>query len=151
MAKKQNSDQLIVDTIKLVSEKKAAIAAAERPVFRTNMSFSFVEGQMQNALNLHVQTDVRVFIGIAAFLIRCRASYDEASALLRLDDPPQFSWFGFSIDDWISDIKTRINKIQIVNERKKLEQLEERLNRIVSPELRARLELESITKELNVN
>lgn len=42
----------------------------------------------------------------------------------------------------------RIMKIQIASEKEKLESLETRLNKIISPEKRAELELEAIEAEL---
>ena len=57
-------------------------------------------------------------------------------------------WNGFSVNDWIDDIKTRINKVQIASKKVKLEHLESRLNAIISPELRAEMELEAISAEL---
>ena len=48
----------------------------------------------------------------------------------------------------LGSIKSRINKIQIGVKKKKLETLEARLNAIVSPELRRKLELDAIAAEL---
>ncbi len=48
----------------------------------------------------------------------------------------------------MEDIKTRINKIQIVSKRKKLEELEARLNSIISPSLKAEMEVDAIAAEL---
>lgn len=41
-----------------------------------------------------------------------------------------------------------MDKIQIQDKRKKLEKLESRLEKIITPELRAKMELEAITAEL---
>jgi hypothetical protein len=40
------------------------------------------------------------------------------------------------------------NKVQIASKREKLSKLEERLKKIISPELQAELELEAIESEL---
>lgn len=55
---------------------------------------------------------------------------------------------GYAIDDWIADIKTRLNKIQIKSKKDALAALEARLDKIISPELRAEMELAAIEAEL---
>ena len=60
----------------------------------------------------------------------------------------QFKWLGFTFDQWKADIKTRIDKIQISKKKKELEELEVRLDKLISPELKQQMELEEITKLL---
>jgi hypothetical protein len=88
-------------------------------------------------------------INIAAFLQSRSDSYERAAKDLGVESPPPFQWCGFSLADWLEDLKSRIGKIQIGAKKKKLETLEARLNAIVSPELRRKLELESIMAELD--
>ena len=57
---------------------------------------------------------------------------------------------GFSWEKWKSDIAHKINKLQISKKKQELEKLEERLNKLVSPELRAQLELQEIERELGL-
>jgi len=47
----------------------------------------------------------------------------------------------------VADVKTRIGKVSIDKKKRQLEALETRLEKIVSPELRAEMELQAI-KEL---
>lgn len=145
MAKK--TDQKTLDLIQEVARRKQEIAKAERPNWITNCSFSFEEGSSKT-VNLHVCQDVRQMITIAAFLRESEISYNAAAQELGVDAPP-FTWSGFSVSDWLSDIRTRINRIQIDSKKKKLAALEERLNKIISPELRAEMELEAIAAELS--
>jgi hypothetical protein len=147
MAKK--TDQKTLDLITEVNRQKAEITKIEKPNWRTNCSFSYIEGRKGDAVNLHVESDVRSLICIAAFLQEKEASYQAAALTLGVESPPHFSWDGFNVADWLEDIKMRINKIQIASKKKKLETLEARLNAIISPELRASLELEAIASELN--
>lgn len=142
------TDKKTLELIAQVKAKKAAIAKAEKPSYNTNLSFSYVEGNRSGATNLNVETDVRKLISIAAFLTERSAAYLVAAKLLGVDKPPEFTWDGFTVEDWIADLKMKITKIQIVAEKKKLEALEERLNKIISPEKRAELELEAIANEL---
>lgn len=140
------TDDRTLNLIKEVAKQKEEISKAERPNWITNCSFKFIEGGQ--AINLHVESDLRVLISICADLQGREEAYEKAVELLGLSDAPPYVIGGFSTDAWIADIKSRINKIQIATKRKKLEALEARLNSIISPELRAEIELEAITAAL---
>jgi hypothetical protein len=146
MAKKM--DEKTLSLIKEVNKRKAEIASLERPNWKTNCSFSYIEDKIVYPINIHVESSVMKLVSIAGFLMERENSYKEAAEKFLGLEAPEFLWMGFSVEDWISDIKTRIDKIQIADKRKKLDTLESRLNQIVSPELRAKLELEAIEAEL---
>jgi hypothetical protein len=145
--KKTDTDQATQTLIAEVKTRKAEIARSERPNYKTNCAFSYDEGKA-GATNLQVEASVGKLIQIAAFLIQREDAYNTAASRLAVDNPPKFEWGGYSTADWFSDIRTRIGKIQIADKRKKLEILETRLNAIISPELRAKMELEAIASEL---
>lgn len=147
MAKK--TDQKTLDLIKEVAKQKAEISKAERPNWKTNCAFTYIEGNLNGATNLHVQSNVKELISIAGFLLEKAEAYGKAASALGLNSPPSFTWSGFSVDDWLEDIRTRINKLQIASKKEKLEKLEFRLNAIISPELRAEMELAAIQSDLS--
>ncbi len=142
------TDQKTLELIALVSRQKAEIALAEKPQYRTNCSFTYIEGNMNSATNIRVESDVKNLVLMVAFLQEKETGYQRAISTLGVDEAPAFSWNGFSVTDWVTDIRTRINNIQIGTKKKKLEALEARLNNIVSPQLRAELELKAIENEL---
>jgi hypothetical protein len=146
MAKK--TDQKTLALIEEVKNRKEEISKLSRPNWKTNCSFTYDENKMNDCINLHVESNVRKLISYAAFLRLKESSYFAAIAELKLSDYPEFTWCGFSVPDWMEDIKTRINQVQINSKEKSLEVLEARLNTIVSPELKAQMELEAIEKEL---
>lgn len=142
------TDKKTLDLIKEVTRQKAEIASIERPTWQTNCSFPTAEGKMNDAINIHVERSVKTIISLAALLMEKEVSYDKAAAALGIENPPAFIWNGFSTKDWLADFKLRINQLQIATKKAKLEALENRLNAIISPELRAQMELEAIQKEL---
>lgn len=142
-------DEKTMELIRQVSAKKSAIAKAEKSSYRTNMSFAYGFSDNEKLINLQACNDNNVLLKIAGFLISASDNFYKAQAKLFVEGG-EFSHQGFSLDDWLHDIKTRIGKIQIAGERKKLEALEARLNAIVSPELRAQMEIEAIQKELGL-
>lgn len=141
------TDKKTLGLIAEIKKQKEEIGKADRPSWRTNCAFAYVEGSSATQ-NIQVLSSVRDLICIVACLLDKRASYDHAAKLLGVENPPTFTWCGFTVEDWVEDLKLRINKIQIASKRKKLETLEARLNAVISPELRAELELEAITSEL---
>ena len=130
------TDQKTLALIKEVKARKAEIAKLEgRAVWLTNCSFSYVDGNLSNPINLKVEANVKNLIAIASFLRDKEKSYEETAAMLDVDNPPKFTWNNSPVADWIEDIKTRINRLQIDSKKKKLELLETRLNAVISPEL----------------
>lgn len=146
MAKK--TDLRVLQLIREVKQRNQEIARLDKPNWLTNCSFSYVEGSNQT-INLHVEQDVRRLVDIAGFLLVRGDAYNRAATELGLASFPPFTWNGFPVAEWLEDIKTRIGKLQISVKRKSLEDAERRLNAIMSPDLRAELELEAITKDLN--
>jgi len=146
-AAKGTTDETTLQLIAEVARQKKEISKAERSVFATNCSFSYTE-RGSDATNLQVESDVRKLICIAAFLAEKEKTYDTAAKALGVTEPPEFTWQGFTVGDWLEDIKVRITRIQITAKKKKLATLETRLNAIISPELRAKMELEAIANEL---
>ena len=143
---KNNTDALTLELIKQVAKQKEEISKAERPTWVTNCSFSHTE-RPSDSINIHVESNIKNLVCIAAFLTEKQNSYRAAAELLGVEAPP-FTWGGHSVIEWCEDLKLRINKIQIASKKKKLEALESRLNAIISPELRAKMELEAIANEL---
>ena len=141
MAKK---DQTTLSLIKEVQRQKQEIAKAEKPSWNTNMSFSFSE--RTGTVNLHTVATPTELASIATFLLNQSRSHEEACSLIGVAVP--FKWQGFTLGEWIEDIKTRASKIQITEKKNKLEALEKRLNAIISPELKAEMELQAIAEEL---
>lgn len=142
-------DALVMKLMAEVKTRKAEIAKVERPDYQTNMSFSFTEtGNRNGDINLNVESDLKRLISIVAFLVNAKQEYDSAVQLLGIEDATKFTWNGYTPDQWIGDVKQRINKIQINAKRAKLDNLEKKLDVLVSPEQRRKLELELIAKEL---
>lgn len=142
----KNIDQQVLELIKSVEKQKFEIQALEKPSYKTHCSWSYTE-QSNTVLNLHT-LQLKEVLNIASFLITKQKDYSNACKFHNVENPPCFTWCGFSFEDWQHDIGIRIQKIQIQSKKNKLETLENRLNNIVSPELKRKLELESILSEI---
>ena len=82
-----------------------------------------------------------------AFVIDRKEKSESSAKELGVDY--KFSWLGFTTDEWKNDFVTRVNQISIQEKRKELAEIESRLNAIISPDLRAQMELEAISKLLD--
>jgi hypothetical protein len=146
------TDKQVQDLVKLVKTKKAEISKAEKPDWKTNCTFGYVPDSPQR-INIQTVSDVNTLVSILAFLLVQQESYDKAHDILHgvvsINSPSKFKWQGFTVEEWQSDLQTRLNKIQITKKKNELDELETRLNKLVSPELRTQLELEEITNILS--
>lgn len=134
-------DKKVLDLIEIIKSKKKEIKKLENYKWKTNCVV------FNN--NLKTIDSVKTLIGIYADILAKYNSYNEASALLNVSKAPEFTFENFCISDWCDDISMRIQKIEIQTKFKKLEELEARLDKIISPELKAELELNKILEDLN--
>lgn len=144
---KKNSDKEIQELTRIVNSEKEAIAKAEKPNWKTNCSFRYSK-ESSASINLQACGSIDDLVNILAFLYEKHDSHKKASIYLGLDT--EFKWFGFTLEEWAYDIKTRVDKINITLKKDKLEILESRLNKLMSPELKVELELEEIKKSLGL-
>ena len=140
------NDKVVQELFAKVQEKKKEITKAEKPNWNTNCSFGFVKESSQRC-NIQTISDIDDLIEIFAFLVDKSAAFDKACSLLEVKDRT-FKWLGFTLEEWQTDIRTRITRIQITKKKQELESLEKRLDSLVSPELRAELELKAISEAL---
>ena len=141
----KTKDEIVDELFLVIQEKKAEIKEAEKPDWKTNCSFKFSEDTKSK--NIRTVSNVVDLVNIASFLIGKETDYTKANKILETDI--EFLWFGETFSDWISDLKTRINQIQITERKIELNNLEARLDKLVSKEKREQMELEEIEKLLN--
>ncbi len=143
-----NTDTTTLVLIEEIKKRKSEIAKIGRTNNKTDVLFSYTNGDTSRVVNLNVESNVQNLVLMAAHVINQKELYEKTAADLGVESPPVFKWNRFSIEDWVDDIKNRIAKIQVSTKQKTLEKLEVRLNSIISPELRAKIELQDILKEL---
>ena len=142
------TDQMVLELLKKVEEKKKQIGSAERPSWITNCSFGY-NPENNTRINIQVVRELEVLVDIHAFLANRYGAYlGSLKALGLTEKEAPFKWQGFSPDQWIADIQTRINGLRIKAKKDELAKLEERVNALVSPEQRRAIELEKLVKEI---
>lgn len=141
------SDEQAKKLFEIVAKKKKEIQEVESPKWRTNCVFNWTRDTgSTNKTTINVENSVEKLVDVYEFVATKEKSWGWAAKELGVTG--KFNWGGYSAADWQHDIQLRINKIQITQKRKELETLESRLNAVLSPELKAELELEAIAKEL---
>ena len=143
MENKKTTDELVKELFDSVQEKKLAIEKAERPCWKTSGVFGFSSNSAHDRVTIATVTDVRKIVEMYAFLVDRKEKSEKAADDLGVKY--SFTWLGFDIDEWKSDFLTRVNMITIQEKRKELAEIEARLNAIISPELKAKMELEVLT------
>lgn len=139
-------DKLILQLTQTVKERKAEIQKVERADWKTNCAFSYNQDGSVAPINLQVISDPRKLVELLAFLLNQEYYFNTAAIHLLVSET--FKWKGYTLREWESDIKTRLLKIQIKKKKEELEELEQRLSKLVSVDLREQLELEEIQKLL---
>lgn len=147
MATKQTTDEKVKTLFETVQEKKLAIEKAERPCWLTAGNFGYSANSAHDRINIQTLTDVRKIVEMFAFIIDRKEKSESAAKELGVNYT--FTWLGFSVDEWKNDFQTRVNQISIQEKRRELAEIESRLNAIISPELKAQMELEAISKLLD--
>jgi hypothetical protein len=147
--KPKTTDEKVKELFDLVQSKKLAIEKAERPCWKTSGNFGYSSNSAHDRTTIATVADVRKIVEMYAFIMDRKDKSESAAKDLGVEY--NFTWLGFSIDEWKEDFQTRVNQISVQEKRKELAELESRLNAIISPELKAQMELESIAELLDRN
>jgi len=140
-------DAKVKKLIEEVKTRRASVDKTEKSTWITNCSFRYFENSTEGSFNLQTVTDEVVLTKALAFLIDREGAFEEARK--RLDTKASFVWFGYSVADWESDFKTRLAKVRLNNEKKKLAALEKQLKNLMSDDLKTDIQLAEIEEMLN--
>lgn len=125
-----------------VKQKREEVEAAEaRPTWRTNCAFRFEADQNSKVYNLQT-ADKDTLLLIAGTLIQKEDAYIKGAEALEVKST--FKWLGYSVEDWMTDLKLRMNKLELSTKKAELARLEKKLNLILPESLRVQIELDEI-------
>ena len=137
----KTTDVKIRQLLEKVNQKKQEIKDAERPTWKTNCNFVW-QGERFN-----VQTaDEEQLVAAFGYLLVTASAHELAAEQLSVCI--KYRHAGFSLEQWKHDFLVRLSQVKINDKKRELETMEKRLAAIVSPELRAQMELEDIEKSL---
>ena len=143
----ENADTITLELIKEVQKRRQEIAEVSRPQWKTNCNFRF-EGS-DRSINLHVATDITTLVSMATHVLQLQDYFDKAVKVLDIKEDMFCEFCGSPTEAWLADIKLRISMVGLKKKKASLKKMEDRLDAIISPELRREMELEAIKAELN--
>ena len=134
-------DQRVEALFAKLQAKKAEVANAERPQWITDGKFRYSES-MGNSVDIMTVRDERKLVEILTFLKERSVRYVESAQELGVN--VTFTWLSFTVEEWTSDLRTRISILQITKKRTELAELEQRVNAVMTPELRREMEMKAL-------
>jgi hypothetical protein len=138
-----STDERVLALQDKVKAKKAEIEKAERPSWKTNCSFS----TSKSKINIQTVSKVEDLIDLTVILLH--ESTLHAAACKALGVEIKYLKDGFTVDDWMSDFKTRVSKIEILKKKKELAVMEARLSKMLSPEAQLEIELKELVNKFS--
>lgn len=132
------NDDRILELKKQVENKKKEIAKKNvKFVPETNLVIE-INGIKTN-INVLNEKDLKSLLVILNM-------YRMSSADLEMND---FEISGYKVDEWMNDVRAKINMKTLKNEEAELKRLEEKLDKLLSEDKKTELELDSIAALLN--
>lgn len=143
MAKKQiNTDDIVLKLKELVEFKEKELSVLKRPSFKTNNNLELYGTRY----NLNVQT-IDSLLYLTSNVINIFDNLNKAKELFGIT--AESTYGGFTYEEWIEDFKLHILIKDRRNKEESLNKLKARLEGLVSEELKTKIALEEISKDLN--
>ena len=140
-------DTKVESLMQVIKERTAAIKATESHNWVTNCSFPRIGSS--DRINIKTVASVDTLVELIADLLLKQEAMVSASKLLDVATPVDLKHGNYTTDQWISDFKARIAKIQIETKKAELAKLKSMLDGLVSPEQRRALEIAAIEEMLS--
>lgn len=138
-------EEILEKLINQIEEKSKEIKEIENVNWKTTCSFVPISGGA--AVNLHVESDIDKLALLAGQLLVAQQSFEEGRKALGLDKV-SFKWNGFPVESWLNDIKIRVGRLTIKEKKLQLSKMKERLEKILTPDLVRKFEIQKIMDEL---
>lgn len=139
-------DTTIQQLFKKLEERKANVADLKEKIaasWVTNGTFRLIGATSTT----NIQTaSAEVVEEVAGHLLLLANAMNEAS--VKLSRPGKQKVQGYTAEQWFTDLKKRLASIEVREAEAELAKLEARLNSVLSPEERRRIEVEMLAKEL---
>jgi len=133
MSKQNTNDEKIMQLKFQIGEKKKNLKTKKKFSPLTNCSIE-IDGVRLNLQVLNKENLIHLLVKLNSYLL--------SAVDLGLEDEYKFS--GYSIDQWITDIKLKLDILRYEEEDRKLKELERKLENMLSSEKRIELEIDEI-------
>lgn len=146
----ENKDLIVKKLIDEIANRKATLANVNNPQWKTSCVVStYLSSSVHSTRNIQTVRDITELVSLFANILVWNEFNNKASEILNLSADVTFS--GYTFEDWKHDFKLRANQIQVGQTRSELEDLEKRVDKLISKEERERMEIEAISKTLGIS
>ncbi len=136
----------VLGLLRQVKRKKEDILKAKKtPKWRTNCSIGLDPDSVKRE---NIQVIPKIDTVVALYVMLNQLEGHRATAASELDVPLNLDYMGYPISDWKNDLKSRAAMLTLKQKQQDLHALEDRVNKLVSPEQRREMELEALEQEL---
>lgn len=148
MTDMKNNDERILKLQKLAEEKKQAISENSKPVKYLTSKILVLDGITYNLSVINSLEEITLLMSRIGALA---TGYAMFTANSDLDDEKYYDNLkisGFHVDDWAEDIKTRLQQLEVKEDKILLAKIEKKLTELLSEEKKKELELDELEKFL---
>lgn len=154
----KETDDAVMKLLVTVEKKKNEIKALkQKPQWLTNCSFGYEtpvskrrigerDEDSHDRVNIQTRRDVDELLGFYSLLLQKEEYLHRAATELGVKT--ELKHMNFTIADWKADLKTRIGQLSIEQKQKEIDELDNRVNKLVSPDQRREMELKAIQELL---
>lgn len=132
------NDKTIFNLRKQIAQKKEALAATEKFVPVTNCSIE-LHGTRYNIHALGKESLARLLVELNALRLSAKDLGISES---------EWPMCGFTISDWITDVKSKLMNVNRKTEEDRLNEMERKLEGLLSEATRTELEIQNIAQSL---
>lgn len=128
------------------NKKKEIEAISVKPSWVTNCAFRYEADfnyPATTTINIQTVNDIDVLVNIAGWLTLQEERHTKGLEKLNLPSKP-YTWLGYTVEEWVADISTRISRLSLADKKKELAILESKLKAILPPEFERELAMEDI-------
>lgn len=139
------NDEKILELKKVIQEKKDKLGKIGKFIPETNCSLALDGVQYNlNVLGNNREGLIQLLVKLTSLVITARLFTKEKDGF----DVTDYNISGYNIEDWIKDVKSKLDILSKKDEEKSLVLLEAKLEKMLSDEKQVELELDSIANLL---
>jgi len=138
---KKEKDALIDQLLAKVAEKKQQIEKIKNPVFKTNLSFPMWMFGNTSRINLNV-AEIEILVSLVQYLDTIIGDTTRLESQYDISFPKH--WYGFPLEDWLSDVVLKIKQKQSQTQVTELRTIEAQLKELISEDKKKDIQLNNL-------
>jgi hypothetical protein len=137
-----NKQEEIMKKISIIEKALGEIQVVNSAQFKTNGLFQYNPNGLTT--DIKYKKCIKSLLEMVSFLNAKEEGYQKAAQEMGLESYPQFTWIGYTTEDWKHDIKIRLSVLTSHEQRERLLKAKETLEKYVSEETKMLKDLEMI-------